>query len=624
MGSSNRACSVSSLSLGGGTPVAFFLLHPHKQYGEKTGEDPIVYPTSHFFYVNCLFDPLCLPIFGEYDDYGGVENIEEDTNSKAIEEFFGLPLADIITCVVGGESAGNTYSAAYRPEGEHQALFGWNVGRHEFNAEWLKKLGFVESPHPRLEAFAAKTDKKYFQFGDLPYWVEVTTHHIEFAGIQKDNLGELITRDEPAFAIWDEALTEVGNGNRSNLLEEFVEVFRRITGYNINVPVEYQEKATLLANLSGMFVHRNIYNALVNSPAERYGKDPAVSDNRVTEELLLEYGFKHVPEEEQISIDPHHGRLYRKEGYPYDVKWGPWGMALVHQRHKEYYVFGDIKQFRPAEVKAKWELMTGTSSEETFPEPVGEVATNLERVAIAKKFTELTGATLSWASQEEDDVNHSIYSLEQFAKTWKKFTNEELDISHHRTKMKHELEFEKVQEKLIEHSKLVPEVYTLHRGTVEAQKESHEREQEFKKCIASLDGKDFEPEPFAPKPEGEEYQRVQDVSWSNPFARWKLSSGGDDFLQYYKDWKYFPGIYRQAFIEGNSDLKQAFVDYRLFEGSMYSCNRFFFPAMNGEQCGNLEESRNLLLASLRVVEQELADRQGYAIEDIAWEAEHCE
>jgi len=38
--------------------------------------------------------PATLPIFGEYDDYGGLENIKEDENTKFIEEYFGI---DILT-----------------------------------------------------------------------------------------------------------------------------------------------------------------------------------------------------------------------------------------------------------------------------------------------------------------------------------------------------------------------------------------------------------------------------------------------------------------------------------------------------------------------------------------------
>lgn len=38
--------------------------------------------------------PATLPIFGEYDDYGGIENIEKDDNTKLIEEHFGVSIED--------------------------------------------------------------------------------------------------------------------------------------------------------------------------------------------------------------------------------------------------------------------------------------------------------------------------------------------------------------------------------------------------------------------------------------------------------------------------------------------------------------------------------------------------
>jgi hypothetical protein len=38
--------------------------------------------------------PATLPIFGKYDDYGGIENIEEDDNTKLIEKYFGISILD--------------------------------------------------------------------------------------------------------------------------------------------------------------------------------------------------------------------------------------------------------------------------------------------------------------------------------------------------------------------------------------------------------------------------------------------------------------------------------------------------------------------------------------------------
>jgi hypothetical protein len=38
--------------------------------------------------------PATLPIFGEYDDYGGLVNIEETEYTKFLEEYFGIPILD--------------------------------------------------------------------------------------------------------------------------------------------------------------------------------------------------------------------------------------------------------------------------------------------------------------------------------------------------------------------------------------------------------------------------------------------------------------------------------------------------------------------------------------------------
>lgn len=38
--------------------------------------------------------PATFPIFGEYDDYGGLENIENDENTKLIESHFGVKIKD--------------------------------------------------------------------------------------------------------------------------------------------------------------------------------------------------------------------------------------------------------------------------------------------------------------------------------------------------------------------------------------------------------------------------------------------------------------------------------------------------------------------------------------------------
>lgn len=45
------------------------------------------------------FTPIALPIFGKYDDYGSINEIERDSNIESIEKYFGLNIEKIIDLV---------------------------------------------------------------------------------------------------------------------------------------------------------------------------------------------------------------------------------------------------------------------------------------------------------------------------------------------------------------------------------------------------------------------------------------------------------------------------------------------------------------------------------------------
>ncbi len=47
--------------------------------------------------------PATLPIFGQYDDYGGIENIIEDDNTKVIAEYFGITIEEFVSFLVDGK-----------------------------------------------------------------------------------------------------------------------------------------------------------------------------------------------------------------------------------------------------------------------------------------------------------------------------------------------------------------------------------------------------------------------------------------------------------------------------------------------------------------------------------------
>lgn len=74
MGSWSVYCGISQIAITSGHKCVFVPLKENK-YGEYDE-----------------YIPASLPIFGEYDDYGGLENIEENENTKLIEEHFNCTI----------------------------------------------------------------------------------------------------------------------------------------------------------------------------------------------------------------------------------------------------------------------------------------------------------------------------------------------------------------------------------------------------------------------------------------------------------------------------------------------------------------------------------------------------
>ena len=78
-----------------------------------------------------------------------------------------------------------------------------------------------------------------------------------------------------------------------------------------------------------------------------------------------------------------------------------------------------------------------------------------------------------------------------------------------------------------------------------------------------------------------------------------------EFTSSFKDWSYFETLYAKSIILGQ--LCPEFSSYLDFESSMFACNRFLFPAMNGAQYGDEHASKALYETSLAIVNREIQD-----------------
>lgn len=86
MGSWSVNCGISNITITAGTECVLLPLKTN-----ENGEGYLPYL------------PATLPIFGEYDDYGGIENIIEDENTKLIEEHFGITISEFCQFLVDGK-----------------------------------------------------------------------------------------------------------------------------------------------------------------------------------------------------------------------------------------------------------------------------------------------------------------------------------------------------------------------------------------------------------------------------------------------------------------------------------------------------------------------------------------
>jgi hypothetical protein len=165
MGSFSVSCGISGLPITAGKRVGFVMITLQRFLTAQYVQDKEVnrFRKSQYVYPTDNYAPIFPALYGTYDDYGKLENIEHGPATKLIEEHYGVPIDDVL------KALGDDWQAKEIKE------------KHPDN-EALKTLEYVHSFFYLPEIFTQMSD---FIRKDDPwsyaseYW-DVSKHWDEF------------------------------------------------------------------------------------------------------------------------------------------------------------------------------------------------------------------------------------------------------------------------------------------------------------------------------------------------------------------------------------------------------------------------------------------------------------
>lgn len=105
MGHFSHSCKLTGLPITGGTPVALIVMKPNKNIYDNSEKHLNQFGSTYMCSndgTRLKYTPIWFPIRGEYNDYGGIENIVKDDNTKVLEEYYGMTIGKLLAIITSG------------------------------------------------------------------------------------------------------------------------------------------------------------------------------------------------------------------------------------------------------------------------------------------------------------------------------------------------------------------------------------------------------------------------------------------------------------------------------------------------------------------------------------------
>lgn len=558
MGSYNVACSVSNISISSGTKIAFIPLLPaemNETIGRKYNHFKLkpgyvfLEPSSNWVSnegAYQFYKPFSLPIIGYYNDYGGIESIEENITSKVISEYFGISIEEFVDCIGSQRDDYDYFSSVFNSyfSIDKKLLSEYSV---KFDENWMVNIGFT------------KLEDGTFQYKGQSFYVSL--HSVE---ANKDRHRQAGFGYEILSAKDKKSLKK--NSDTYDIRKKFLQEYLEVSGYRIGYKEEAQEKIKFLKKLSGMFVHYDIYEFMAKNTFSEYSmKLNAGSwlvDADLNEDSLRKLGFKFRCKDETIE---RYNKVYEYPGVTNYVVHsdGTWShISKTSEKHPN----GSKREqgngtYHPNSMIHEWKRLTGV-----------EIKVD-ESIALESKygasFDQIREQYLEYLKEDEDDEEVKKINEEKLKKAELLKSNPE--------ELKKEIEKLKADKARFEIFK-----------AISALKFSDEDDDDIDDSDDDVDVEDLENIEMSDEKIGKELiKRLEERYKPIKSFRHPLNEpAGHIYLHLkprYDKYNMLITLY-EPFVKDGS-IRQDILDFCNFNDGVNAVNKVYMPAYNSYQCG---------------------------------------
>lgn len=231
MGSFNVGCGISNLSINEGDEIGFVILGKN--------ENKETHGQSYYNYATDLYQAFLAPVYGKYDDYGNITDVEPSLTTEVIENMFHRPVETVLNCI-------SSQHDIYDPQGQIFQQYSnpnksWEVWEPFSNSAALE-LGFTHTK-------GDNDGHDIYTMGDFILVIRTS----KASKLTPKGSWSLYISGADHPTIQDSPLSNLG---------EMLEEFGRITGMYPGFDSSDYDAIRVLNELHGMFFLKEFYDGM--------------------------------------------------------------------------------------------------------------------------------------------------------------------------------------------------------------------------------------------------------------------------------------------------------------------------------------------------------------------------